>query len=90
MELHKNCWKKENISSSINISEEIWKTHNIENYLDALFSNISSYCTNYQWKNDKPDKTFSSRYFKYFIDITPLYFLFIGFEGNLNNIFEKN
>ena len=86
----KTAEKTEYLSPSINITEEIWKSYNIEYYLDALFSNISSYCTNYQWKKGISDKTFSPRYFKYFIDINPPYFLFFSFEGNLNDIFEKN
>ena len=70
----KSSQKIEKFSPSINFNDEIWKDYNIENYLDALFSNLSSYCIKCQWKNDIPDKTFSPRYFKYFKDIIPSMF----------------
>ena len=54
------------------------KTYNIENYLDALFSNILSYCVNCQWKDGLIDKTSSQKYFNNFLNIIPPKFLFLA------------
>ena len=86
----KNIIKKEHFSPSINFNGENLKKYSIENYLDALFANIVSYCIKCQWKNDMPDKSNSPSYYKYFQDIVPPIFIFISFEDNLNDIFENN
>ena len=80
--------KNEYFSPAININEEIWKSYNIANYLDALFANILSYCVKCKWKDDIPDKINSPRYFKYFQNIILPKFLFFSFEGNLNEDFD--
>ena len=82
--------KKEFFSAAININEEIWKFYSIENYLDALFANMLSYCVECQWKDGIPDKSNSPKYFKNFQNLVPPMFLFFSFEDNLNEDFELN
>ena len=82
--------KKEFFSSAININEEVWKFYTIENYLDALFANMLSYCVKCQWKDGISDKNNSPKYFKNFQNIVPPMFLFFSFEDNLNEDFELN